>query len=325
MRYTVLIMLLGLQGHFNFTWGQFNNNSPEMGNLFIDGAQFRVGLQLSDQFMIGGQIPSRYSSSLDILNEGLGAFTRYYLNGSQNRWRPYGQLGIYAEASGNIDWTLETTLGLEYNVGRGITLNNELTRRSYLGDVTDIDQNRWRVRGFLGTRRYGKNTSSAYSKGDLLISSQLYEINLPSNFSSFDNYFNLQIEPSLLYALSDRWMLAADIDIDASSYSQSEEDFRSISAGTYVGLRYLLLPEKRIKPYVSAGVNYEFTHRVWPDRMNVPGSSFTKHSVRPEIGVGLLVPLGNSLNLDLNLGFGPNDGLNARWGMRGGIGLKIGF
>lgn len=326
MRLQILIVPIVCPSFFSLVWAQSSSESPGNGKLFIDGGEFRIGLQISDRFMIGGQLPSEFSGQSNSLREGFGVFSRYYFSGSNNRLRPYAQIGFELDPFNEFDPSAELTAGLEYRLKPEIFLNNEITNTIYLDNSSSFaNQSIWQLRGYLASRPGNGSAQSAFSKGDLIVGSQIYEINIPGSTTDLDNYLFARLQPNVSYALSDRWLLNGQLDVSFSAFNLENGRQTNIDVDIYAGIRYILSPKSKIKPYLSAGVRYQLDYVKRPDQFFLSGGTFSDHLVRPELGAGILFPVGKNTVLDLHLGIGPNLHSGNGWGAIGKIDLKFRF
>ncbi|MEM8583031.1 MAG: hypothetical protein AAGF87_02120 [Bacteroidota bacterium] len=326
MRIGILIAAILCSSLFSIVWAQSSSQSHRSGKLFIDGSEFRIGLQITDRFMIGGQLPSEFSGQSNSLREGFGVFSRYYFSGSNNRLRPYAQIGFELDPFDHFDPSTDLTAGLEYRLKPGIFFNNEISNTIYLDKASNFaDQSIWELRGYLASRPGNGSTQSAFTKGDLIVGSQLYEINITGSTTDLDNYLFARLQPNVSYALSDRWLLNGQLDVSFSSFNLENGRQTNIDADIYAGIRYILSPKSKIKPYLSAGVRYQFDYVERPDQPFLSGGTFSDHLVRPELGAGILFPVGKNTVLDLHLGIGPNLHSGNGWGINGKLDLRFRF
>ncbi|MEM6397438.1 MAG: hypothetical protein AAF741_13905 [Bacteroidota bacterium] len=265
-----------------------------------------MGLQLGDRFIIGGQIADDYFSDEEA-RSGLGLFSRYYFNSSENKFRPYAQVDFSTQLTLDFVDELGLTAGLEVQLKPGIIFNNEFSRRLFYGyRSADNGSGVWRLRGYIGNIASGKNNKSPFKKGDFLISSELYEIDFSSPSDRVNDFNRFRVSPTFIYALSSRWLLEFDLNIEdnTSNFDNfvfgAEQRVKSTIITAEAGLRYIILPNSAIKPYGRVGVFYQSDFLDGPDEVLI-GRNSTESLTSPFAGAGLLIPVKGNAFIDANL------------------------
>ncbi|MGB3802190.1 MAG: outer membrane beta-barrel protein, partial [Lewinella sp.] len=227
-------------------------------------------------------------------------FARYYLTGSDRKWRPYGEAGLQL---GVRNFSIEENhfaLGVERAFNSTTLLNLELRYTNQRGR-SDSYGTRGRLNTVLGGVAWKKAAQQHFQAGSFVVGNQLFDASITTSNAFSFNYVN--ISPSVDYFLTDRLAVQASLHVTLSAFNQTAAptnlDYQALYANLRGGARYYLTTKSLFNLFAEGGFTYQSRYI---DREAVFGDDGnSSHSLRADLGLGASVFINKNTSIDFGV------------------------